>query len=133
MAKASRSKKLRDGFVGGAVFRVQILPRAFNDLDTISAYIKAEGSFTVAERWLQRIVERIGTLAKNPNRCPIAFANESLQQPIRLLLSGSRQHAYKIYFSMSEAHGTVHVVHVRHWARKAPTAAEIKGSVTEPQ
>jgi len=39
MAKGSRSKKLRDGFVGGAVFRVQILPRAFNDLDTISAYI----------------------------------------------------------------------------------------------
>jgi plasmid stabilization system protein ParE len=37
-------------------FRVEISPRAFEDLDRISAYIRHRGSFESAERWFNGIV-----------------------------------------------------------------------------
>jgi len=37
-------------------FRVEISPRAFNDLDEISRYIKQQDSFEQAEEWHARPV-----------------------------------------------------------------------------
>jgi plasmid stabilization system protein ParE len=40
-------------------FRVEISPQAFEDLDSISAYIRHRGSFESAERWFNGIVAAI--------------------------------------------------------------------------
>jgi plasmid stabilization system protein ParE len=43
-------------------FRVEISPRAVNDLDEIAEYIKQRGSFEQAEKWFNGIMAAIRTL-----------------------------------------------------------------------
>jgi len=48
------------------VFRVEISPQAFDDLDLISAYIRQRGSFESAERWFNGILAAIQALRDTP-------------------------------------------------------------------
>ena len=47
-------------------FHVEISPRAFNDLDEISGYIKQQGSFEQAQEWFNGIIAAIRTLEDMP-------------------------------------------------------------------
>jgi len=103
-------------------FRVEISPRAFNDLDEIAEYIKQRGSFEQAEKWFNGIIAAIRTLEDLPHRCPVADESEELGQEVRLLLYGKRNRRYKVYYSVQQTTpltGTVRVFHVRHWARRS--------------
>jgi plasmid stabilization system protein ParE len=71
-------------------FRVEISPRAFDDLDEIARYIKQQGSFEQAEKWFNGIIAAIRTLEDLPHRCPVASESEELGQEVRLLLYGKR-------------------------------------------
>jgi hypothetical protein len=64
-----------------------------------------------------------------PARCPLAPQAEELGDDVRLLLHGRKNRAYKIYFKIYQktaSSGTVHVFHVRHWARKPLTDEELE-------
>ncbi len=103
-------------------FRVEISPRAFNDLDEIARYIKRHSSFEQAEGWFNGIIAAIRTLEGMPSRCPVADVSKELGQEVRLLLYGKRNRQYKVYYSIRQrapSAGTVQVFHVRHWARKS--------------
>ena len=116
------------------VFRVEIAPRAFNDLDEIADYIKRNGSFRQAQEWFQSIIDAIQTLRDMPSRCPVADESEDLGQEVRVLLHGRRNRKYKVYFSIEHkgrSPGKVCVFHVRHWARKGLTADEVGALMDE--
>jgi len=57
-------------------FRVEISPRAFNDLDEIAEYIKQRSSFEQAEKWFNGIVAAIRTLEHSPHRCHVGEESE---------------------------------------------------------
>lgn len=109
-------------------FRVEIVPRAFDDLDSIATYIKTQSSFRVAERWFNGILRAISLLAEMPERCPVAEESADLGAEVRVLLFGRGNQQYKVYFVVhqpSAAEGIVRVIHVRHWARRSPNVDEL--------
>jgi plasmid stabilization system protein ParE len=110
-------------------FRVEVAPRAFNDLDEIAGYIKRRGSFRRAEEWFNGISATIQTLEDMPGRSPVAYESEDLGVEVRVLLYGHRYRKYKVYYSIQDerlSRGPVRVFHVRHWARKRLTSAEVQ-------
>jgi len=63
------------------------------------------------------------------SRALIADESEDLGEEVRLLLYGRRNRRYKIHYSIrykGPSTGTVRVFHVRHWARKSLSAAEVE-------
>jgi plasmid stabilization system protein ParE len=109
-------------------FRVEISSRAYADLDRLTAYIRTESSSETAERWFDGIWAAIHSLAENPFRCALAPESDDLDMPIHLLLFGRRNRQYKIYFEVEEVRsrrGTVRILHVRHWARRALDFADL--------
>jgi plasmid stabilization system protein ParE len=115
-------------------FRVEISPRAFNDLDEIARYIKRQGSFEQAEEWFNGIIAAIRTLEEMPHRCPVADVSRELGQEVRLLLYGKRNRKYKVYFSIRQktpSAGTVQVFHVRHWARKSLNIDQLQELISD--
>lgn len=113
------------------VFRVEVSPEAFADLDEIAAHIRKRGSIESAERWFNGIVDAIRSLRELPIRCPLAEESDALQTEIRILLHGKRARRYKIYFAVHHESQTVRVFHVRHWAMKAVRADEIADLMDE--
>jgi plasmid stabilization system protein ParE len=116
-------------------FRVEISPRAFQDLDEIAQYIKENSSFEQAEKWFNGIIAAIRTLEEMPNRCPVAEESEQVGREVRLLLHGTRHRRYRVYYSVQQrtpSAGTVRVFHVRHWARKDPTVDQLRELMREP-
>ena len=110
-------------------FRVEISPRAFNDLDEIAEYIKQRGSFEQAQKWFNGIIAAIRSLEDLPHRCPVAEESEELGQEVRLLLYGKRNRRYKVYYSVQQtmpSTGTVRVFHVRHWARRSLSPEQLR-------
>jgi plasmid stabilization system protein ParE len=100
------------------VFRVEISPEAFSDIDRIADYIREQGSFERAERWFNGIIDAIRSLIELPERCAVAEQSRHVNAEIRLLLYGNRNRRYKIYFAICHESRTVQVFHVRHWAMK---------------
>jgi plasmid stabilization system protein ParE len=116
-------------------FRVDISPRAFDDLDQIARYIKQQASFEQAEEWFNGIVAAIKTLEDLPHRCRVAEESRELGQEVRLLLHGKRNRQYKVYYSVQQttrSKGTVRVFHVRHWARRTPNTDRLRELMRDP-
>jgi hypothetical protein len=61
-----------------------------------------------------------------PDRCPIADESDDLKMEVRLLLHGTRNRRYEIYFAILQESKTVRVFHVRHWARSPLKAEELE-------
>jgi plasmid stabilization system protein ParE len=76
----------------------------------------AERSPEAAERWFNGLYDTMGSLELFPERCPLAPENEFFDLEIREIFHGRRQHKYRILFTVCE--GEVHVLHVRHGARR---------------
>jgi plasmid stabilization system protein ParE len=107
-------------------FRVEISPEAFENLDTIAAYIQERGSFESAERWFNGIIAAVRTLQDMPRRCPLAEESTELDTEGHFLLHGKRNRRYKVYFSIHNESETVRVFHVRHWAKRPVEADELE-------
>lgn len=116
-------------------FRVEISPRAFQDLDEIAQYIEENSSFEQAEKWFNGIVAAIRTLEEMPNRCSVADESEELGEEVRLLLFGTRRRRYKVYYSVQQrtpSAGTVCVFHVRHSARRSLKPYQLRELMQSP-
>ena len=69
-----------------------------------------------AHRWFNSIYDTIGSLEVFPERCPLAPESKFFDREIREAFHGRRQYKYRILFTVSESE--VHVLHVRHGARR---------------
>ena len=84
----------------------------------------AERDAEAADRWFESIYDTIGSLEIFPERAPLAPENKSLQRGIREIFHGRRHYKYRILFTVTE--NEVHVLHVRHGARRALGETEVE-------
>ena len=68
-----------------------------------------------AHRWFDGLEQARDSLARFPERCPLAPENEHFAEEIRQLLYGKGRGQYRILFTIHE--DTVYILHVRHAAR----------------
>ena len=106
-------------------FRVELSPRAFDDLDSIAAHIRERDAFESAQEWFNGILKAIESLSDLPQRCPIAEESRELGREVRVLLHGRKNRAYKVFFAVQQKGRIVQVFHVRHWARQTPSSTEM--------
>jgi toxin ParE1/3/4 len=98
-------------------FRVNVTPRAQQDLDRIYHWLESSAPIT-GPRWFERFENSILSLSNFPMRCPVEAKLSSPRQTIRKLIFGTAHHKYRVYFTIrAEA---VIVLHIRHGSRKTP-------------
>jgi plasmid stabilization system protein ParE len=91
---------------------VVIFPSAQKEIDQAYHWI-VKHTPKAAMRWHFELLEAIASLENFPYRCPLARENEFFKTELRQLLCGK----YRIVFTVKDEE--VHVIHVRHIARKA--------------
>jgi plasmid stabilization system protein ParE len=97
------------------IFRVIITPQADDDLRAAYRYIRKHAP-GAAGTWIKGIRRKIKTLARYPERAPLAWESASFQEPIRELFYGSgNRGTYRILFIIADKN--VFVLHVRHGSR----------------
>lgn len=74
-------------------------------------YIRQDAPMA-ADRWFNGLIDAVNSLEEMPRRCPLAPENEFFDEEIRHLIYG----AYRILFTIEGK--SVHVLHVRHGARR---------------
>lgn len=94
-------------------YLVKLMPRAKRDLRLLFGHIHASES-AAAFRWYQRLEQQILSLEETPNRCPAAPESRNL----RHLLYGHKPHVYRVIYRVLEEVKQVHVLHIRHGARR---------------
>jgi plasmid stabilization system protein ParE len=99
-------------------YRLIIEPTAEREIRSAVRWKTENASPTVAARWYNGLIQKIETLRRHPNRCPLAAENDKFDEEIREVLygrGGKRIHRHRIIFTIRE--DTVHVLYVRHTAR----------------
>jgi plasmid stabilization system protein ParE len=104
-------------------YSVIILPSAEREIGEAYEWL-AEQNSDAAIRWYNQLIDVILSLGTFPERCPLAPERKFLRREVREIFHGRRQNKYRILFSVTEQE--VHVLHVRHGARKA--LGETEGS-----
>ena len=97
-------------------YQVILLPAAERDIGEAYEWLAAQDA-EAAVRWYNRLLEVVLSLEIFPERCPLAPETNFLDEKIREIFHGRRQHKYRILFTVSE--NKVHVLHIRHGARLA--------------
>ena len=93
-------------------FRVVFTPAANDDLRNVYRYLR-DRSPDAARRWVKGARQAVRSLARSPERCPLAPESRAFGEPIRQLLYGQgNRGTYRILFAILS--GTVFVLHVRH-------------------
>lgn len=97
-------------------YRVTIHPDAERELKEAYEWLREE-SPEAAERWRRGLLKKAATLARFPERCPLAPEAEKLGEDMRQLLYGRRKGSrYRLFFIVEG--DTVTVLHIRHGARR---------------
>ena len=95
-------------------YRVIITPNAAQELLQAYRYIRRHAP-QAASRWIRGARKSIRTLARHPERCPLAPESASFDQPIRELLFGSgNRGTYRFLFVVLDEEKSVYILHVRH-------------------
>ena len=97
-------------------YEVIILPSAERDIDEAFDWL-ADHKESAAVLWYDRLVEIILSLKTFPDRGSLAPESKFLNEEIRELFHGRRQHKYRILLTVKG--NKVYVLHVRHGARLA--------------
>ncbi len=96
-------------------YRIIISPNAQQEIREAFAFI-SRGAPLNAARWLQGIHQRIASLETMPDRCELAREAEFIEGVVvRQIIFKS----HRIIFFIDEPSTSVHVVTVRHAARRA--------------
>jgi plasmid stabilization system protein ParE len=96
-------------------YRVVIEPPAAAEIEEAYLWISERNS-EGAIKWFNGLHTAFRTLEIFPERCPHAPENEFFDAEIRQLVYGKRIGRYRILFTI--VGNAVHVLHVRHGARK---------------
>jgi plasmid stabilization system protein ParE len=102
-------------------YQIEFAPRAYLDADEVYTWI-SQHSVRNAIRWYQRLLKTIGTLSRNPGRCPSAADAAAFRDDVRQLLFGRRRGTYRILFSIKG--DTVRILRIIHHARRLFTEAD---------
>lgn len=95
-------------------YRVIVTPAAENDLRSAYRYIRIQAPLA-ARGWVRRARLTAKTLARQPERCPLAPESVSFDQPIRELFFGSgNRGTYRFLFVIAAEEKLVYILHVRH-------------------
>ena len=97
-------------------FRVDIAPRAQQDLDRIYDWVVSNAPIA-GQRWFERFENSILSLSNFPNRCPVEPKLSSHRLTIRKLLFGTTGHKYRVYFTVRAE--VVTILYVRHGSRRS--------------
>jgi plasmid stabilization system protein ParE len=93
-------------------YRVIVTPAAESDLRTAYRYIRGQAPHAARE-WIRRARQSAKSLARHPERCPLAPESSSFDQPIRELFFGSgNRGTYRFLFVVLDQ--SVYILHVRH-------------------
>jgi plasmid stabilization system protein ParE len=93
-------------------YRVVVTPEAESELRAAYRYIRNYAPLA-ARDWVRRARQATKTLARHPERCPLAPESISFGLPIRELLFGSgNRGTYRFLFVVIEQ--SVYILHVRH-------------------
>jgi plasmid stabilization system protein ParE len=93
---------------------VHITARALREIDEALEWL-SERSPSAAVRWHQQLLEAVGSLENNPERCGLAPESEWVGGEIRQLLQGKKRGVYRILFEVRG--NTVIILRVRHSAQ----------------
>ncbi len=96
-------------------YQVEVTDQAAAEAEEAYLWI-LDRSPSGASRWWNGLEAAILSLEEMPVRCPLAPEDEEFEEEIRELLYGTRQHRYRILFTIREQ--TVVVLHIRHGARE---------------
>ena len=96
-------------------YRIELAASAKADIRETTRWIRDEVSPASAAQWLVRLDKAIGTLERQPLRCPLADEDDGFPEEIRVLPLGRRPAKYRIVFTIRGA--SVVVLYVRHTAR----------------
>ena len=101
-------------------FRVELSPKAYNDIDCAKCWIAEHISSAAAEKWEADIFDALESLSEYPARCPIAPEDKAVDFEVRHLLCGGKQGGYRIVFTieLNEKVPLVWVYAVRHSSRQ---------------
>ncbi len=106
-------------------YKLVIFPQAESDIAEALAYL-SERAPQAARRWYALVKSEIESLVEMPARCPLSPEAPKLGADLRQLLYGKRPGIYRIVFRILEESREVHVIAVRHGARKPLDVAEIE-------
>lgn len=96
------------------IYRVIVTPAAESDLRTAYRYIRSQAP-RAARDWIRRARQTAKSLARHPERCPMAPESASFDQPIRELLFGAgNRGTYRFLFVVFTEEKSVYILHVRH-------------------
>lgn len=82
-------------------YQVIITPSAKADIFEMNAWF-LENYPNIAEKWLWETSQKITSLAKLPERCPVSPESEAFDVIVRQLIYGKKPHIYRILFSIQE-------------------------------
>ncbi|MEI6232146.1 MAG: type II toxin-antitoxin system RelE/ParE family toxin [Planctomycetota bacterium] len=101
-------------------FRVELTPKALNDINSICCDLKEIGSFEIAQNWYHAITDEIQSLSTFPKAHPLAPEGEAFDVEVRQKLYGNRRSAYRILFQIvpDESDSVVFILRVLHSARR---------------
>lgn len=106
------------------MYKLIILPQAEADIIEAFTYL-SERAPEAAAQWYRRVRAEIASLASMPTRCPFAPESAKLGFELRQLLYGKRPGIYRIVFRVVEDREEIHILAIRHGARKPLNEEEI--------
>ncbi len=106
-------------------YRVEIARSAEADLEALYLWVVARAPHQGAT-WFNGLERAVLSLHEHPKRCPVAPENVGPRLPVRVLSYGRKPHVYRVFFTVDDDAHVVHVVHIRHGARRPATPEELK-------
>lgn len=106
-------------------YRLVIMPQAEADIAEAFSYL-SERAPEAAARWYRQVRTEIESLATMPARCAVAPEAARFGVELRHLLHGQNPRVYRIVFRVIEETQEVHIITVRHVARKPLTDEEMQ-------
>ncbi len=104
-------------------YRVRLSAKAERDVEGVLRWFDKQRAGAAASRWFAQLWAKIGTLEKQPLRCPLAAESTDLSIELRELLFGRRHGKYRILFLIEGIR--VQILHIRHAARDAISADDV--------
>jgi plasmid stabilization system protein ParE len=101
-------------------YLVKLTARAQRDLALLYDEINAE-QFDAALNWYRGLKNAILSLERLPNRCPATPETPKF----RHLLYGKKPHVYRVIYRVLEKQKQIHVLHIRHGARRKFAASDL--------
>lgn len=101
------------------VFRVELTKTAQTDLEGLYLWV-VERAPSQGAAWFNGLEEKIASLDRLPERCPVAPESFDPERPVRVLHYGRARHVYRVLFWIDDTVSIVNVLHVRRGSR-SPT------------